>query len=67
MWPGRGSRFIAAEMIGGDSGICPPALNTADEVRWAFMRWVHADYSARGAMSASEAVHATLRDSFPCN
>ena len=47
-------------------GICAPEQNTADEVRWAFMRWVHEDYSARIAMPASDALMATLRDRFAC-
>lgn len=48
-------------------GICAPELNTADEVRWAFMRWVHASYSARKAMPADQAVLETLKAEFPCN
>lgn len=48
-------------------GICAPEQNTADEVRWAFMRWVHASYSKRKAMPANEAVLATLKENFPCN
>jgi hypothetical protein len=57
-----GTGAMAAE-----SGICPPAVNTADEVRWAYMRWVHADYSARRVMRASEALLATLKSAFPCS
>ena len=53
--------------IGADSGVCPPTVNTADEVRWAYMRWVHADYTARKSMPAADALLATLKDSFPCN
>lgn len=48
-------------------GICAPEQNTADEVRWAFMRWVHASYTKRKAMPANEAMLATLKESFPCN
>lgn len=47
-------------------GICAPELNTGDEVRWAFMRWVHASYSMRVKMSAADAVMATLKENFPC-
>lgn len=47
-------------------GICVPDQNTADEVRWAFMRWVHASYTKRKGMSASEAMLATLKENFPC-
>ena len=46
--------------------LCPPALNTADEVRWAYMRWVHGDYSARLKIPAADALLATLKESFPC-
>ena len=63
--------FVEALSITGQLGegteICPPEQNTADEVRWAFMRWVHGDYGDRTKMPASEAVMATLREAFPCN
>ena len=26
---------------GAEAGVCPPEVNTAAEVRWAFMRWAH--------------------------
>ena len=62
--------FVAAlqevGMIGSADGVCPPELNTADEVRWAFMRWVHASFTERKEMSARAAVLATLKESFPC-
>ena len=48
------------------SGVCPPQVNTADEVRWAFMRWVHQDYSKRTAMPAADALMATLKAYFGC-
>ena len=51
--------------IGSDT--CPPTVNTADEVRWAYMRWVHEDYSGRGGMPAADALLATLKDAFPCS
>lgn len=59
--------LIEVDAIGPESGMCPPDINTADEVRWAFMRWVHADYSARIKMPAGDALKATLRDEFPCD
>lgn len=52
---------------GAEAGICPPEVNTADEIRWAFMRWVHGSYSERKGMPAADAVMATLRASFACN
>lgn len=51
---------------GPEAGICLPDANVPDEVRWAYMRWVHGSYTKRKAMGASEAVMATLKDSFPC-
>jgi len=51
---------------GSEAGICPPEENTADEIRWAFMRWVHQDYAVRIQMPAADALLATLRDSFDC-
>ncbi len=57
----------ATGAVGAEAGICLPDQNAADEVRWAFMRWVHGDYSRRTKMLAAEAVLATLTDSFPCN
>jgi hypothetical protein len=62
--------FVDALHITGQSGqekgICVPAQNTADEVRWAFMRWVHGAYGERKGMPAGEALHAALKDSFKC-
>ena len=45
---------------------CPPTVNTPDEARWAFMRWVHKDYSQRSGMPTADAVLAMLPDMFPC-
>ena len=53
--------------LGSEAGICPPEQNTADEARWAFMRWVHASYSTRKALPAAEALLDSLSDAFPCN
>ena len=52
---------------GPEAGVCPPQVNTADEVRWAYMRWVHADYSARKGMPAADALLAAIKDSFVCS
>ena len=51
------------EVGAGGSEVCPPAQNTADEVRWAYMRWVHADYATRTQMPAADALLATLKES----
>ena len=50
-----------------EEGICLPDQNAADEVRWAFMRWVHGNYSQRTKMLAATAVLETLKTSFPCS
>ena len=58
--------FVGALEAVGTEGICTPEQNTADEVRWAFMRWVHGAYSARKAMPANEAVLEMLLSEFSC-
>lgn len=47
------------------AGVCLPAQNRADEVRWAFMRWAHQHYDQRG-MPAGEGLLATIKVSFKC-
>ncbi len=56
----------AAELGAAGQLICPPAVNTADEVRWAYTRWVYGSFSERREMPASEALLATLKEAFPC-
>ncbi|TCL00783.1 hypothetical protein BXY66_3430 [Shimia isoporae] len=62
--------FIAGLEATGNAGpgtkICPPDQNTADEARWAFMRWVHGDFTKRKAMPASDGLMAALEERFPC-
>jgi len=58
--------FVHALAETGDTTICPPPRNTADEIRWAYMRWVHQDYSARKDLAAGKAVMGTLSDNFGC-
>ncbi len=62
--------FIQALAVTGMAGdgteICPPAQNLADEVRWAYTRWIHGDYSKRVQLSAADALLATLKDEFAC-
>ena len=58
--------FVHALKEMGDSSVCAPELNTADEVRWAYMRWVHEDYGAHKDMTAGAALMGTLRDKFKC-
>ena len=45
---------------------CPPTVNTPDEARWAYMRWIHMDYGPRSRMPAADAVLGMLPDMFPC-
>ncbi len=56
----------ALAVTGAGEGFCLPDQNVADEVRWAYMRWVHASYSQRTQLPAAEAVMGTLKDSFAC-
>ena len=56
----------ATGQAGAGTKMCPPEINTADEVRWAFMRWVHESFTARKQMTAADALLGTLADSFPC-
>lgn len=56
----------ATGVIGEELGICLPEQNISDEVRWAFMRWVHGSYSERTKMMAANALLATMQDAFPC-
>lgn len=46
--------------------MCPPDVNTADEVRWAYTKWVHGSYTERSAMPGADALLATLKESFTC-
>lgn len=57
---------LKASGAGKAAKICPPAQNTADEIRWAFMRWVHSDFTKRTAMPADAAMLATLKANFTC-
>ena len=59
--------FIDALRETANTTICVPEQNTADEVRWAYMRWVHEDYAGRRELLAGAALMATLKDHFSCN
>ncbi|MCY4303137.1 MAG: Rap1a/Tai family immunity protein [Aestuariivita sp.] len=63
--------YVDALEVNGDIGpgtsICLPEKNIPDEIRWAFMRWVHQSYSQRIKMMAGEAIIATLKETFPCD
>ena len=51
--------------LGKARGICLPTQNRADEVRWAFVRWVNQHYGRRSEPAAIGLLDA-LRDKFPC-
>ena len=51
--------------LGPGQGICLPDLNRPDEVRWAYMRWVHEHFDRRGEVAAAGLMDA-LKDKFPC-
>lgn len=57
--------FVMITEGGKSAGVCLPAQNRADEVRWAFMRWAHQHYDQRG-MPAGEGLLATVKASFKC-
>lgn len=51
---------------GPDKGICLPAQNRADEIRWAYMRWVHENFGRREEPAAVGLLDA-LKAKFPCS
>jgi len=59
--------LVETGQTGADTGICLPEQNVADEVRWAFMRWVHESYTARKSMPAASALHTMLQEKFACS
>ncbi len=57
--------FVMTTDGGKTTGVCLPAVNRADEVRWAFMRWAHQNYGQRG-MPAAEGLLETVKAAFKC-
>ena len=59
--------FTDALAITGQLGteICLPVQNRADEIRWAYMRWVHENFGRRDE-TAAVGLMDTLKDKFPC-
>lgn len=51
--------------LGPEQGICLPDVNRPDEMRWAYMRWVHEHYDRRREIAANGLMDA-LKDKFPC-
>ena len=48
----------------GDTSVCVPAQNTADEVRRAYMRCVREDHGAHKSMTAGDALLTSLQEKF---
>ncbi|RMD61337.1 MAG: hypothetical protein D6826_10100 [Alphaproteobacteria bacterium] len=60
--------FVDAYILLGaaeQDGVCLPAQNRRDEVRWVFTRWAYKHYSER-AMPAAEGLIAAIRSGFKC-
>lgn len=49
----------------GPDGVCLPTQNQADEIRWAFMRWAHANYGERD-IPAVDGILRTVKAHFAC-
>ena len=60
--------FTDALILSGaaEGKICLPEQNRDDEVRWAFMRWVHENFGDRN-QPAAKGLMATLEAKFPCS
>ena len=56
--------YIRAGLTEQDN-VCLPPENRADEVRWAFMRWAHENFSDRD-MPAVDGLLATIKARFKC-
>lgn len=52
--------------LGKSRGICLPAQNRADEVRWAYVHWVNQHFGRRHEPAAVGLLDA-LKDKFPCS
>lgn len=46
-------------------GVCLPAVNRPDEVRWSFMKWAHRNYQLRNK-PAAEGLHQAIKSEFAC-
>ena len=60
--------FVAALELTGDEGsLCFPEANRDDQLRRAFVRWVHGAFRDRSKMPVDEALLGALNDSFGCS
>ena len=57
--------YVLLTQGGKKSGVCLPASNRPDEVRWAFMKWAHKHYDQRG-MPAGKGLLDVIKAEFPC-
>lgn len=58
--------FVAGRVASEGVPLCLPEANRDDQLRRAFVRWVHASYSKRSKMPVGAAVAAALDDGFSC-
>lgn len=60
--------FVAAlEETADEGALCFPQANRDDQLRRAFVRWVHGAYRERSKMPVGAALRAALDDSFGCS
>ncbi|HCQ64551.1 MAG TPA: hypothetical protein DIU07_04940 [Rhodobacteraceae bacterium] len=60
--------FVAAlEVTSGAEKLCFPEANRDDQLRRAFVRWVHGAFRDRSKMPVGEALLEALDDSFGCS
>lgn len=59
--------FVAAlEVSGAAEGLCFPETNRDDQLRRAFVRWVHTSFRTHSKMPVAEALLGAFDDSFAC-
>ena len=58
--------FVAAVGLTGEAELCFPEVNRDDEIRRAFVRWVHGSFSKHGKMPVGAALLAALDENFAC-
>ncbi len=60
--------FVAAlEMTDSGGTLCFPEANRDDQLRRAFVRWVHGAFRDRSKMPVAEALLGSLEDNFGCS
>jgi len=56
----------AVEVSGAGGGYCIPESNRDDQLRRAFVRWVHSSFNTHSKMPVGEALFATFDEYFRC-